>query len=105
MKFFFVDLPNPDERGAILTIHLKLRKQDPGQFDFHRLVEATEGFSGAEIEQVVIAALYRGLHLKQPLDTELLVKEISETVPLSISRREDMQKLREMSRGRFVSVN
>ena len=104
-EIFFVDLPNADERGAILTIHLKLRKQDPGQFDFHRLVEATEGFSGAEIEQVVIAALYRGLHLKQPLDTELLVKEISETVPLSISRREDMQKLREMSRGRFVSVN
>ena len=104
-EIFFVDLPNPDERGAILTIHLKLRKQDPGQFDFHRLVEATEGFSGAEIEQVVIAALYRRLHLKQPLDTELLVKEISETVPLSISRREDMQKLREMSRGRFVSVN
>jgi SpoVK/Ycf46/Vps4 family AAA+-type ATPase len=104
-EIFFVDLPNADERGAILTIHLKLRKQDPGEFDFHRLVEATEGFSGAEIEQVVIAALYRGLHLKQPLDTELLVQEISETVPLSISRREDMQKLREMSRGRFVSVN
>lgn len=104
-EIFFVDLPNADERGAILTIHLKLRKQDPSQFDFHRLVEATEGFSGAEIEQVVIAALYRGLHLKQPLDTELLVKEISETIPLSISRREDMQKLREMSRGRFVSVN
>jgi len=104
-EIFFVDLPNADERGAILTIHLKLRKQDPSQFDFHRLVEATEGFSGAEIEQVVIAALYRGLYLKQPLDTELLVKGISETVPLSISRREDMQKLREMSRGRFVSVN
>ena len=104
-EIFFVDFPTADERGAIWTIHLKLRKQDPSQFDFHRLVEATEGFSGAEIEQVVIAALYRGLYLKQPLDTELLVKEISETVPLSISRREDMQKLREMSRGRFVSVN
>ena len=104
-EIFFVDLPNADEREAIWTIHLKLRKQDPSQFYFHRLVEATEGFSGAEIEQVVIAALYRGLHLKQPLDTDLLVKEISETVPLSISRREDMQKLREMSRGRFVSVN
>ncbi len=43
--------------------------------------------------------------MKQPLDTELLVKEIGETVPLSVSRREDMQKLREMARGRFVSVN
>jgi len=104
-EIFFVDLPNAEERGAILTIHLKLRKQDPSQFDFLRLVEATEGFSGAEIEQAVIASLYRGLYLKQPLDTELLVKEISETVPLSVSRREDMQELREMAQGRFVSVN
>jgi hypothetical protein len=104
-EIFFVDLPNAEERGAILTIHLKLRKQNPKRFDLYRLVEVTEGFSGAEIEQVVIAGLYRGLHLKQPLDTELLVKEIGETVPLSVSRREDMQKLREMARGRFVSVN
>jgi hypothetical protein len=104
-EIFFVDLPNAEEREAILTIHLKLRKQDPSQFDFHRLVEAAEGFSGAEIEQAVIAALYRGLHLKQPLDTELLVQEIGETVPLSVSRREDMQKLREMAQERFVSVN
>ena len=88
-----------------MRIHLKLRRQDPQQFDLQRLVEATEGFSGAEIEQVVIAALYRGLHLKQSLDTELLLKEIGETVPLSISRREDLQRLRERARGRFVRVN
>ncbi len=104
-EIFFVDLPNAEEREAIVRIHLKLRRQDPQQFDLHRLIEATEGFSGAEIEQVVIAALYRGLHLKQSLDTELLLKEIGETVPLSISRREDLQRLRETARGRFVSVN
>ncbi len=104
-EIFFVDLPNAEEREAIVRIHLKLRRQDPQQFDLQRLVEATEGFSGAEIEQVVIAALYRGLHLKQSLDTELLLKEIGETVPLSISRREDLQRLRERARGRFVRVN
>jgi len=104
-EIFFVDLPNAEEREAIVRIHLKLRRQDPQQFDLQRLVEATEGFSGAEIEQVVIAALYRGLHLKKSLDTELLLKEIGETVPLSISRREDLQRLRERARGRFVSVN
>ncbi len=100
-----MDLPNAEEREAIVKIHLKLRRQDPQQFDLYRLIEATEGFSGAEIEQVMIAALYRGLHLKQSLDTELLLKEIGETVPLSISRREDLQRLRETARGRFVSVN
>ncbi len=104
-EIFFVDLPNAEEREAIVRIHLKLRRQDPQQFDLQRLVEATEGFSGAEIEQVVIAALYRGLHLKQSLDTELRLKEVGETVPLSISRREDLQRLRERARGRFVRVN
>ena len=104
-EIFFVDLPTAEEREAIVRTHLKLRRQDPQQFDLFRLIEATEGFSGAEIEQVMIAALYRGLHLKQALDTELLLKEIGETVPLSISRREDLQRLRETARGRFVSVN
>ena len=104
-EIFFVDLPNAEEREAILKIHLKLRKQAPEQFELDRLVEATQGFSGSEIEQVVITALYRGLYLKRPLDTELLLQEIRETVPLSISRREDMQRLQEMARGRFVRVS
>ena len=64
----------------------------------------SEGFSGAEIEQAVIAGLYRSLHEKRPLDTELLVKELSETVPLSVSRREDIDRLRGMAQERFVPV-
>ncbi|MDA2930734.1 AAA family ATPase [Acidobacteria bacterium AH-259-O06] len=104
-EIFFVDLPNADERRQIFKIHLKLRKQDPKKFDLQRLVEATEGFSGAEIEQAVITSLYRALYLKRPLDTELLLKGFAETVPLSVSRREDIQGLRETARSRFVSVN
>ena len=103
-EIFFVDLPDPQERQTIFDIHLKLRRQDQEQFDLARLVEASEGYSGAEIEQAVIAALYRGLHQKQPLNTELLLEEIRETIPLSVSRREDIQRLREMARERFVSV-
>jgi len=90
-EIFFVDLPDPQERQTILDIHLKLRRQDQEQFDLTRLVEASDGYSGAEIEQAVIAALYRGLHQKQPLNTELLLEEIRETIPLSVSRREDIQ--------------
>jgi hypothetical protein len=67
-------------------------------------VDASEGFSGSEIEQAVVAALYRALHRKQPLTTDLLIEEISHTVPLSVTRREDLDQLRATAQGRFVNV-
>ncbi|MDQ3282287.1 MAG: AAA family ATPase [Acidobacteriota bacterium] len=104
-EIFFVDLPSGDERASIVAIHLRMRKQDPAQFDVARVAEATEGFSGAEIEQAVIAALYRALHAKQPLTTEKLLEAIQRTVPLSRSRREDVERMRAFSAGRFVPVS
>ena len=103
-EIFFVDLPNEPERAEIFRIHLRRRKQNPEAFDLSRLVEASDGFSGAEIEQAVISSLYRSLHQKVPISTELLLEEISQTVPLSISRAEDISELREMARTRFVPV-
>jgi AAA+ superfamily predicted ATPase len=103
-EIFFVDLPTAGERANIVTIHLRMRKQEPAQFDLPRLAEATEGFSGAEIEQAVIAALYRSLHVKAPVTTETLLETIAATVPLSVSRREDVSRLREFAKGRFTPV-
>ena len=103
-EIFFVDLPTAEERQNIFTIHLRLRKQDSAQFDLAALSKATEGFSGAEIEQVVIAALYRSLQRKQPLDTQALVDAANSTVPLSISRHEDIDEIRQMAKGRFAPV-
>jgi len=103
-EIFFADLPDAAEREAIFGIHLRRRKQDPDGFDRLRLVEASQGYSGAEIEQAVIAALYRALHAGRSLDTGLLLTELGHTVPLSVSRREDVQSLRHHARGRFVSV-
>lgn len=103
-EIFFVDLPQPDERDTILRIHLKQRNQVPEQFDIPTLVAATEGFSGAEIEQAVIGTLYRGLYAKTPASTELMLSEISNTVPLSRTRAEDLAKLRAEASGRFVPV-
>jgi len=103
-EIFFVDLPDPDERRQILKIHLTLRKQDLDAFDANALVTATDGMSGAEIEQAVIAALYRSLHRKSPLDTAGLLEELRATVPLSVSRREDISRLRSTAAGRFVPV-
>ncbi|MGE3191583.1 MAG: AAA family ATPase, partial [Vicinamibacterales bacterium] len=74
-EIFFVDLPGPAERETIFGIHLGLRRQDPGAFDLPALAAAADGFSGAEIEQAVIAALYRALDQKTGLDTSLLIAE------------------------------
>ncbi|MDX2230259.1 MAG: AAA family ATPase [Leptolyngbyaceae cyanobacterium bins.349] len=103
-EIFFVDLPDAQDRAAILNIHLTQRKQNPPQFDLPSLIAATDGYSGAEIEQAVITALYNALYLKQPLNTELLLNAIRSTVPLSISRREDLEVLRAIAKERFVSA-
>jgi hypothetical protein len=103
-EIFFVDLPRADEREQILRIHLGLRRQDPQAFDLAALVEATEGFSGAELEQVVVASLLGALQAKSPLTTAQLLAEIQATVPLSVTRAEDVRALRASAQGRFVPV-
>ena len=101
---FFVDLPNLAERQAILRIHLRLRQQDPARFDLDRLSEKLDGFSGAEIEQLIVSALYQSLHGKTALTTEIIEKEGSSTIPLSVSRSEEVSALRVWARDRFVYV-
>lgn len=103
-EIFFVDLPSREERMQIVDIHLRMRKQDPAQFDVAAVADATEGFSGAEIEQAVISALYSTLTKKALLTTSELLEAVQSTVPLSVSRREDIARLREMARGRFTPV-
>lgn len=103
-EIFFVDLPDDAERETIWKIHLSLRKQDSKKFDVGKIVSASDGFSGSEIEQAVVAALYRALHQKTPLTTDLLVEELTHTVPLSVTRREDIDALRQTAEGRFVNV-
>jgi ATPase family associated with various cellular activities (AAA) len=103
-EIFFVDLPDDVEREAIWTIHLGLRKQDHKKFDLGKIVSASDGFSGSEIEQAVVAGLYRALHQKTPLTTDLLIEELTQTVPLSVTRREDIDQLRATAQGRFVNV-
>ncbi|MBI4583010.1 MAG: hypothetical protein HY717_03155, partial [Planctomycetes bacterium] len=66
--------------------------------------DAFSGSSGAEIEQAVISSLYRALEQKRQLDTGLLLDEIRDTIPLSVSRRESIEELRRQCQGRFASV-
>ncbi len=102
-EIFFIDLPDAEERREIFNIHLKRRSQQPEQLDLSALVAASEGFSGAEIEQAVVAALYGMLaENAEHLTTERLLGELRGTVPLSRSRREHVAEFRQYAQGRFL---
>jgi hypothetical protein len=105
-EIFFIDLPNAVERDEIFRTHLLRRKQDPFTFDLPVLVAASAGFSGAEIEQAIVTALY-GLIAAggATLTTVELTAELARTVPLSRTRREDIEALRELAADRFVPAS
>jgi ATP-dependent 26S proteasome regulatory subunit len=99
-EIFFVDLPDERERREILRIHLHKRNRDPSQFNLDELVRLSEGFSGAEIEEAIIAALFDALSQQQDLSTELIGAGLRETVPLSKTMSEQMTVLRSWAAGR-----
>ncbi|MFZ5479682.1 MAG: AAA family ATPase [Myxococcota bacterium] len=99
-EIFFVDLPNVHERLEVLEIHLRRRKRDPERFDLLAVAEETERFSGAEIEQLVISALFRAFALDRDLVQEDLVRVARETVPLAITMDDRLKELREWARPR-----
>jgi AAA+ superfamily predicted ATPase len=101
-EIFFVDLPAATARTRIFEIHLKKRKRSPGAFDLERLVSLTEGFSGAEIEQAVVSALYTAFSRQEDLTTEALVEEIQLTKPLSVTMSERISSLRDWAQDRAV---
>ncbi|MCL2830366.1 MAG: AAA family ATPase [Betaproteobacteria bacterium] len=104
-EIFFVDLPDAPTRSEIFRIHLAKRKCAPENFDLESLSNTSEGFSGAEIEQVIIAALYEARATKEPLSTNHLVEELRATRPLSRIRAEEVQALRRWAKERTVMAN
>ena len=104
-EIFFVDLPDAATRADIFRIHLKKRKLDPAKFDLSQLAVAADGFSGAEIEQSIVAAIYEALATKQPLATQLLLAEIAHTRPLSVVMAEKVEGLRQWAAGRTVRAD
>lgn len=101
-EIFFVDLPTEEERGEILALHLRRRDREPDGFDLASLAQAAEGFSGAELEQAIVAALYTAFAEGGTLTTDVLEAEIRGTVPLSITRAEEVAALRTWAQGRAV---
>lgn len=99
-EIFFVDLPSGEERADIFKIHLGKRKRDPQNFNIKTLAKSTDGFSGAEIEQVVVGALNRAFDQGRDLLDSDLLDEAKAQVPLSRTMAEDIAALRAWAKVR-----
>lgn len=110
-EIFFVDLPTKTERKVIFKLHLEKRLKGSISKNFaitddllNRLSETTEGFVGAEIEQVVISALFEAFSENRSLQEEDLYKVIKNTVPLSTTQSEQILAIREWANERAVAA-
>jgi|SRR5215217_28967 len=99
-EIFFIDLPEQAEREDIFRIHLRRRKRAPEGFSTEELATLTEGFSGAEIEQVVVAGLYEAFAENTELAQQHLVRTIKDTFPLSVTMHDEIRRLRDWAKGR-----
>jgi SpoVK/Ycf46/Vps4 family AAA+-type ATPase len=104
-EIFFVDLPNGEVRAALFELHLKKRGRDVKTFDLPKLAAGSDGFSGAEIEQVIVAGLYTAFAQKQQLTTDVLLAEIHATQPLSVTRAEEVQSIRQWAKTRAAPAD
>ncbi|KMP12151.1 ATPase [Candidatus Nitromaritima sp. SCGC AAA799-A02] len=97
---FFIDLPHEKEREQIFKIHIGLKKRNPAKYDLRQLVEVSRQFSGAEIEQAIVSAMYAAFALDRDFTTEDIVKAVKETVPLAVTAQEQIARLREWAHQR-----
>jgi ATP-dependent 26S proteasome regulatory subunit len=99
-EIFFVDLPREDERRAIFEIHLQKHNRDAARYEGSTLAKQSEGYSGAEIEQSVVAALYDAFDAERELSTEDILQNLQTMVPLSITMSEEVAALRKWAKTR-----
>jgi len=104
-EIFFVDLPDFDSRIEIFSIHIKRRDQQTAKIALAQLAKASEGFTGSEIEQAVVSALYQAYAENKSLTTESILAAIKQTRPLSVVMAEKIQALRDWANDRTVMAN
>jgi len=99
-EVFFVDLPNVHEREGILKIHLQRRVENLEAFDLTKLAELGEHFSGAELEQAVLAGLFRAFEQKRELTEDDVLRELEAIVTLYSTYEEKIKALRDWAKTR-----
>jgi hypothetical protein len=104
-EIFFVNLPSAAVRAEIFNLHLTRRKLDSASFDLPVLTTASTGFSGAEIEQTIVSALYDAASNGAALDQATLLRALAQTRPLSVLMKEQVDALCKWAEGRCVAAD
>ena len=104
-EIFFVDLPCVSTRHEIFTLHMKKRGVTPEDYDLQELAEASEGFTGAEIEQAIVSAIFQAVSADGNVEQDSLMSALNETRPLSVLMREKLEELQTWAADRAVRAN
>ncbi|GIW22080.1 MAG: ATPase AAA [Candidatus Sericytochromatia bacterium] len=104
-EIFFLDLPTLNERKEIFNIHLLKRNRNPINFDIQYFAEISEGFSGAEIEQVIISAMYDSFEENREVSNNDIINSIKNCVPLSKTMKEAIENIRNWSKTRAIPAS
>lgn len=94
-EIFYVDLPSKDERSEIFKIHLGKRNRDHSQFNIEKLTALATGFSGSEIEEVIVSGLYDAFNMDEELKQEHLEDVVKNMIPLSQTMEEQIRGIRD----------
>lgn len=103
-EIFFVDLPDEATRAQIFEIHLAKRHRSAGEFDVAALAAASDGFTGAEIEQAIVSAMHEVFGTGSEVTTEAIMTAVQTSPPLAVTQAERIATLRNWAKGRCVPV-
>jgi SpoVK/Ycf46/Vps4 family AAA+-type ATPase len=104
-EVFFVDLPLEDEQIEIFKIHLARRGVDASQFNLAQLMQFTNGWTGAEIEQCVVSAITKGRLEDRGITQQDLINVAVKIVPLSRTMKEQISHIRGWAFERAVRAS
>lgn len=104
-EIFFVGLPGKGEREEILKIHIERKGRDVKNFELEDLINDSQGFSGAELEEAIVTGLYQAFHKGTELKTEYIYKAIKETTPLSESQKSNLSAMVDWATNNAVNAS
>jgi ATP-dependent 26S proteasome regulatory subunit len=104
-EVFFVDLPNEKERQEILAVHLQKRGRDPNAFDLVSLAKSTNNYNGAEMEQIVLSALFAAFDENRDIDNKDLYRALGRMVPLATTMAERIKDIKRWADTRAIKAN
>ncbi len=100
-EIFYIDLPQPKERKEIISIHLNKKNRDPENYNLQALVKATEGYSGAEIQQAIKDAIQQAFYEQvTDVSTNHILAALKSSVPISVTMKEGVEYVRNWAKNR-----